>query len=179
MLSLLLCPTIANVPSGRLINEFAVSKAVVPIFLTSLTSPFVEIFDKTISGEININLDFEEKIQKNIRNLIKNNLINSATDISLGGLIMGLIKSCEKNNLGVNIDKSIPNNWAGALFGEDQSRIIFSFDPKNEKLIKESLSNVDWEKIGLVSKENIKFENIFFESDDLFLRYNKGFSTDI
>ena len=79
----------------------------------------------------------------------------------------------------VNIDKSIPNNWAGALFGEDQSRIIFSFDPKNEKLIKESLSNVDWEKIGLVSKENIKFENIFFESDDLFLRYNKGFSTDI
>ena len=142
-------------------------------------SEFQSFFDKTISGEININLDFEEKIQKNIRNLIKNNLINSATDISLGGLIMGLIKSCEKNNLGVNIDKSIPNNWAGALFGEDQSRIIFSFDPKNEKLIKESLSNVDWEKIGLVSKENIKFENIFFESDDLFLRYNKGFSTDI
>ena len=53
MLSLLLCPTIASVPSGRLINEFAVSKAEVPIFLTSLTSPFVEIFDKTISDEPN------------------------------------------------------------------------------------------------------------------------------
>ena len=92
---------------------------------------------------------------------------------------MSLIKSCEKNNLGVNINKSIPENWAGALFGEDQSRIIFSFDPKNETLIEESLSNVDWGKIGLVSKENIKFENILLESDDLFLRYNKGFSTDI
>ena len=142
-------------------------------------SEFQSFFDKTISGEINIDLDFEEKIQKNIRILIKNNLINSATDISLGGLIMSLIKSCEKNNLGVNINKSIPENWAGALFGEDQSRIIFSFDPKNETLIEESLSNVDWGKIGLVSKENIKFENILLESDDLFLRYNKGFSTDI
>ena len=86
-------------------------------------SEFQSFFDKTISGEINIDLDFEEKIQKNIRILIKNNLINSATDISLGGLIMSLIKSCEKNNLGVNINKSIPENWAGALFGEDLSLI--------------------------------------------------------
>jgi hypothetical protein len=66
------------------------------------------------------------------------------------------MKSGEKNNLGGKIDKAMPNNGAGALFGEEQSRIICSFDPKNEKRIKESLSNIDGEKIGLVSKENIK-----------------------
>ena len=142
-------------------------------------SEFQSYFDRSISGEIMIDLEFEEKIQNKIRNLIKNNLINSATDISLGGLIISLIKSCEKNKLGVNINKSIPNNWAGALFGEDQSRIIFSYNPKNENKIKKKLSNINWENIGVVSKENIKFGNILLESEELILRYNKGFSVDI
>ncbi len=142
-------------------------------------SEFQSYFDKSLSGEIMIDLEFEEKMQKKIRNLIKNNLINSATDISLGGLIISLIKSCEKNKLGININKSIPNNWAGALFGEDQSRIIFSYNPKNENNIKKKLNNINWENIGVVTKENIKFRNILLESEELIIRYNKGFSVDI
>ena len=65
------------------------------------------------------------------------------------------------------------------MFGEDQSRIIFSYNPKNENKIKKKLSNINWENIGVVSKENIKFGNILLESEELILRYNKGFSVDI
>ena len=34
-------------------------------------------------------------------------------------------------------------------------------------------------EIGTVTDKNIKFENIFIESDSLFMSYNKGFSRDI
>ena len=142
-------------------------------------SEFQRIFDKDLSGEISIDLSFEKIIQENIRTLISKNLIMSAHDVSVGGLITALILSCEQNNLGAQIDKSIPDNWAGALFGEDQSRIIFSYEEKDKNKISNILNDSDWHEIGTVTNRNIKFENILLESDSLFLRYNKGFSRDI
>ena len=142
-------------------------------------SEFQRIFDKDLSGEISIDLSFEKMIQENIRTLIFKNLIMSAHDVSVGGLITALILSCEQNNLGAQIDKSIPDNWAGALFGEDQSRIIFSYEEKDKNKISNILNDSDWHEIGTVTNRNIKFENILLESESLFLRYNKGFSRDI
>tara|TARA_B100001250_G_scaffold414627_1_gene454924 strand:- start:40953 stop:43148 length:2196 start_codon:yes stop_codon:yes gene_type:complete len=142
-------------------------------------SEFQRIFDKDLSGEISIDLKFEKTIQENIRTLVQKNLINSAHDISIGGLMSAIILCCEQNNLGAKIDKKIPENWAGSLFGEDQSRIIFSYSEENKKEISKILNKSNWMEIGTVTDKNIKFENIFIESDSLFLSYNKGFSRDI
>ncbi|MEC7837629.1 MAG: phosphoribosylformylglycinamidine synthase subunit PurL [Chloroflexota bacterium] len=142
-------------------------------------SEFQRIFDKDLSGEISIDLNFEKKIQENIRNLITKNLIVSAHDVSAGGLITAMILCCEQNKLGATIDKNIPENWAGALFGEDQSRIIFSYEEKHKIEISRILNDTNWHEIGTVTDKNIKFENILLESDKLFLSYNKGFSSDI
>ncbi|MAU25043.1 MAG: phosphoribosylformylglycinamidine synthase subunit PurL [Dehalococcoidia bacterium] len=142
-------------------------------------SEFQRIFDKDLSGEIYIDLKFEKIIQENIRTLVHKNLINSAHDISIGGLMSAIILCCEQNNLGAKIDKKIPENWAGSLFGEDQSRIIFSYDEENKKEISKLLNKSNWMEIGTVTEKNIKFENIFIESDSLFMSYNKGFSRDI
>ncbi len=142
-------------------------------------SEFQRIFDKDLSGEISIDLNFEKKIQENIRNLITKNLIVSAHDVSTGGLITAMILCCEQNKLGATIDKNIPENWAGALFGEDQSRIIFSYEEKRKIEISRILNDTNWHEIGTVTDKNIKFENILLESDKLFLSYNKGFSSDI
>ena len=142
-------------------------------------SEFQRIFDKDLSGEISIDLKFEKLIQENIRTLVHKNLINSAHDISIGGLMSAIILCCEQNNLGAKIDKKIPENWAGSLFGEDQSRIIFSYEEENKKEISKLLNKSNWMEIGTVTDKNIKFENIFIESDSLFMSYNKGFSRHI
>ena len=54
-------------------------------------------------------------------------------------------------------------------------------DPRGKRYfdVEKQLSNIYWENIGVVSKENIKFGNILLESEELILRYNKGFSVDI
>jgi len=142
-------------------------------------SEFQRIFDKDLSGDISIDLNFEKLLQENIRKLIANNLIVSAHDISVGGFMTAMILCCEQNKLGAKIDRNIPENWAGALFGEDQSRIIFSYEEKYKREISRTLSDVNWHEIGTVIDKNIKFENILLESDSLFLSYNKGFSSDI
>ena len=142
-------------------------------------SEFQRIFDKELSGEISIDLEFEKVIQESIRKLIAENLIKSAHDISLGGFMTALVLSCEKNKLGAEIEKVVPESWAGALFGEDQSRIIFSYDVKDKNKISKILNKIPWSEIGTVTKKNIKFKNILIESDPMFLSYNKGFSRDI
>ena len=74
---------------------------------------------------------------------------------------------------------SVPNSWAGALFGEDPTRILFSFKEEDKSKISEILGNESWKEIGTVTEKNIKFENILIESEPLILSYNKGFSKDI
>lgn len=142
-------------------------------------SEFQSYFENEITGNISIDLLFEKKLQYSVRNLVRSGLIESSHDLSLGGLIVALVVSSEKNQLGVEIEKAVPKNWAGALFGEDQSRVLFSYDEKNYNDIKSVLSDIKWQQIGSVTKKNIKFKNILFESENLFLRYNKGFSSDL
>ena len=74
---------------------------------------------------------------------------------------------------------SVPDSWAGALFGEDPTRILFSFKEEDKSKISEILGNESWQEIGTVTEKNIKFENILIESEPLILSYNKGFSNDI
>jgi len=142
-------------------------------------SEFQSFFENETTGDISIDLEFEKQLQFCIRNLVRLGLIKSSHDLSLGGLIVALVLSTEKNHLGVELEKSVPNNWAGALFGEDQSRVIFSYDEKNYNEISNVLNDIQWEQIGTVTEKNINFENIIFESEDLFIRYNKGFSNDL
>jgi len=142
-------------------------------------SEFQSYFDNKTTGDISIDLQFEKHLQYSVRNLVRSGLIESSHDLSLGGLIVALVVSSEKNHLGVEIEKSVPKNWAGALFGEDQSRVIFSYDERNYNDINNLLIDIEWQQVGSVTEKNIKFENILFESETLFLRYNKGFSTDL
>tara|TARA_Y100001933_G_scaffold250138_1_gene285949 strand:- start:106 stop:1539 length:1434 start_codon:yes stop_codon:yes gene_type:complete len=142
-------------------------------------SEFQRIFENELSGDISIDLEFEKEIQEKIRKLIKNNLVISAHDVSIGGFITAIVLCCEKNNLGAEINMSVPDNWAGALFGEDPTRILFSFKEEDKSKISEILGNESWQEIGTVTEKNIKFENILIESEPLILSYNKGFSNDI
>jgi phosphoribosylformylglycinamidine synthase subunit PurL len=78
--------------------------------------------------------DIEEELhlQDLIKNLIQNNIIESAHDVSEGGLITTLLESGMNRNLGFAINTTSQSIRKDAfLFGECQSRIVVSVSPDN------------------------------------------------
>jgi phosphoribosylformylglycinamidine synthase subunit PurL len=78
------------------------------------------------------NLDEEFEIQREILKMIHKKLIQSAHDVSEGGLFITLMESCFNNNLGftvTTIDDTIRKDayW----FGEAQSRVVVTVKKEN------------------------------------------------
>ncbi len=72
------------------------------------------------------NLDEEYNIQQFVYELIQKKKINSAHDISEGGLIITLLESGFAGNKGFNVDPSIEMRKDAYWFGEAQGRIVVS-----------------------------------------------------
>ena len=94
-------------------------------------SEYLKVIHGMVAGKININLDLESKVQNACRELIKNEVLNSAHDCSDGGLIVTLAEACIAGNIGFNFDFNLPKRWDASLFGEDQSRIVVSTSLEN------------------------------------------------
>lgn len=108
-----------------------------------------------------INLDLEITVQATVRELIKQKLISSANDLSLGGLLVALSKSSFDNNFSYKIyDSFIKENsnirLDALMFGESQSRIIISLEKENLIKIKEIIKklNCPYQIIGEVTQTN-------------------------
>ena len=89
-----------------------------------------------------INLFNEKNNGETILKLIEERLIESAHDISLGGIIIALSRMCIKGNKGVKLNKlkSLINKFQ-YFFGEDQGRYIIEITKDNLKKVKEILNN--------------------------------------
>ncbi len=101
------------------------------------------------------NLDEEYNLQQLIANLITQKLIQSAHDISDGGLFVALAESIlsnDNNNLGFVIEtneKGKNVRLDAFLFGESQSRVVVSVSPAQEKAF-----------VHLVASANIMVTNL-------------------
>lgn len=101
------------------------------------------------------NLDEEYNLQQLIANLITKKLIQSAHDISDGGLFVALAESLlsnDNNNLGFVIEtteKAKNVRLDAFLFGESQSRVVVSVSPAQEKAF-----------LNLVKEANIMATNL-------------------
>lgn len=73
-------------------------------------------------------LEEEATLQNIILGLINENLINSAHDISDGGLIITLLESAMVKNLGFEILLDDSFRYDSYLFGEGQGRVVVSVD---------------------------------------------------
>ncbi len=109
-------------------------------------------------------LEDEHDVQRTVYEANKLRLLNSAHDISDGGLFTNLLESSLENNMGVKIQYNQPVRMDSFLFGESQSRIIVTIDPNNfEKLHNISHQNsVPIQKIGVVEKSSIIVNEIDF-----------------
>jgi len=77
-------------------------------------------------------LETEFKLHNVIKNLIKNNLIRSAHDVSDGGLFITMVESAMVYDFGFDITTDLEVRPDAFLFGESQSRVLVSVTPNKE-----------------------------------------------
>ncbi len=111
------------------------------------------------------NLDEEFNIQKAIKKMISHKLIESAHDVSEGGLFITLIESCFNRNMGIKVahDESKEAIRKDAYwFGEAQSRVVVSVskEKRNDFIqLLEKLEPIECTYLGEVTHSNIEINN--------------------
>jgi phosphoribosylformylglycinamidine synthase subunit PurL len=102
-------------------------------------------------------LEEEWSLHQKVAGLIKNKLIESAHDVSEGGLFVALLESCFHRGLGiavVNVNDTIRKDayW----FGEAQSRVVVSVKKENAVSFKKWMAAFAYEELGTVTAGNIE-----------------------
>ncbi len=113
------------------------------------------LFARNILNEKNgpppeINLFNEKNNGETVLKLIKNNLVRSAHDVSIGGIITAVSKMCIKGNKGIEFNK--PKYFMSEieyLFSEDQGRYVIEIESKNLKKV-----------ISILDKNSVHFDEL-------------------
>jgi phosphoribosylformylglycinamidine synthase len=116
------------------------------------------------------NLDEEHQLHKTVLNAINSGLIQSAHDVSEGGLMTCLLESAMPNDLAFVVDsnKSKLLRTDAFLFGEAQGRVVVSVSAQNEAAFEALVQTVPFEKLGTVSKGNIQVNQHSFGNISLY-----------
>ncbi len=98
-------------------------------------SEYLRLIHDLVAGDApDIDLGFEKRIQRACLEAIQRGIVNSAIDISEGGLAVALAEACINNPrhpLGASVYLSLKIREDELLFGESQSVIILSINEKN------------------------------------------------
>ena len=121
------------------------------------------LFARNILNEKNgpppeINLFNEKNNGETVLQLIKNNLVRSAHDVSIGGIITAVSKMCIKGNKGIEFNK--PKYFMSEieyLFSEDQGRYVIEIESKNLKKVISILdkNSVHFDELGKITDKNM------------------------
>ena len=106
-------------------------------------------------------LDEEYTMQQKLAALIKSKIIESAHDVSEGGLFITLIESCFTRNLGIDViaaDFRIRKDayW----FGEKQSRVVVSVKDENMVQFKKIMDDHPCEELGIVTNGSVEVDGM-------------------
>ena len=103
-------------------------------------------------------LDEEYRIQQSVKSLIEQKLIQSAHDVSDGGLFIALAESSMPSGLGFEISTDARFRQDAYLFGESQSRVVVSVNPAKKAAFENSLqqSGTHYTKLGSVTEDNFR-----------------------
>ena len=123
-------------------------------------------------------LETEHLIQASISKLIKLKLINSAHDISDGGLFINLLESSMVNNLGFEINSDVSIRKDAFLFGESQSRVVVSLSEHQLHSFEAELKKqgAKYSKLGQVKGKNILIDG---ENFGTIIEFKEGFETSL
>lgn len=107
--------------------------------------------------------DLEEEYvnQKQLQMLIRKGAINSAHDVSEGGLFVALLEKGMASGLGFDITLPAEFRKDAILFGESQSRIIVTVSEENKDAFIDlmMLNGCDFDLLGHVTKGSIRVDD--------------------
>jgi phosphoribosylformylglycinamidine synthase subunit PurL len=106
----------------------------------------------------------EYDIQQAVKALIAHDLIESAHDVSDGGLFVTLLESAIINNLGFDITSSADIRKDAFLFGEAQSRVVVSVSSTMETSFIDFMleREVPFSTLGHVTKSEVRIDDDSF-----------------
>lgn len=122
-------------------------------------------------------LEEEFANQKQLRMLIKKGVINSAHDVSEGGIFVCLMEKAMSSGLGFDITTDAAIRKDAYLFGESQSRIIVTVqqDKEDEFIDLMMLNGVEFDLMGHVTKGAIRIDDEDWGmTTDYAVRYNNA-----
>ena len=111
-------------------------------------------------------LEDEFSLQKKIAELISKKLIQSAHDVSEGGLFITLCESGFNRELGFTLETKDDLREDAYLFGEAQSRVVVSVKAELIEKFESALGNFPHERIGLVTSGEMLVNGDFWGTID-------------
>jgi phosphoribosylformylglycinamidine synthase len=118
-----------------------------------------KILGEKYSPAPHFDLEEEFSLQKMISLLIQAGILQSAHDISDGGLFTALLDSAMVNEVGFNIQANKDIRKDAFLVGEAQSRVVVSVREGDCAEFERLLGGMVYERLGEVVEENIIIDN--------------------
>ena len=137
---------------GESQNDIASSQYLASFhFITAAPAPY---FD----------LEKEYDMHQVVKQLIKEQLIQSAHDVADGGLYITLLESAMPNALGFSIESEEGIRKDAFLFGEAQGRVVVSVNPAQQEAFIELLatSNTEFTLLGMVNAGSLLVDEELF-----------------
>ena len=116
------------------------------------------------SGAPRFDIEEEVRLQRLLERLIKERLIESAHDVSTGGLFTTLVECAMPNELGFDITSDAEVRLDAFLFGESQSRVVVSVSQECEEKFVDFMieSDVPMCLLGHVTRSEIRVDDISY-----------------
>lgn len=111
-------------------------------------------------------LEEEFQLQKKITELINKKLVQSAHDISEGGLFITLCESGFSRELGFAVETNESIRKDAYLYGEGQSRVVVSVKAELISKFENKLKDFPYERIGLVTSGEMLIDGDFWGTID-------------
>jgi len=127
-----------------------------------------------------INLFNEKNNGETLLKLISDGFIKSAHDISVGGILVAIVKMSISGNKGINIKK--PENLVNYFeyfFGEDQGRYLIEIEKNDLNKVKSVLdkNSVYFSEVGIIQEKNIVLKDKLNVTIDELIKSNKTWLT--
>lgn len=106
-------------------------------------------------------LEEEHSQQEQIKMIIREGLLQSAHDVSEGGIFVALIEKAIASGLGFDITTDAAIRRDAYLFGESQSRVMVSVSQEQEERFIDHmmLNGVEFDLVGHVTKGSIRIDD--------------------
>ncbi|MEJ7768596.1 MAG: phosphoribosylformylglycinamidine synthase subunit PurL [Chitinophagaceae bacterium] len=106
-------------------------------------------------------MEEEVRVQNIVAELILNKLVESAHDVSEGGLFIALVESCFNRNLGIDVVAADYNLRKDAYwFGESQSRIVVSVKATRLNGFIHFMKDHPYEELGFVTTGSVEVDGM-------------------